>query len=326
MAFNNITLPDIQEKDLDSKAERKKIMEYLYSLSEQLRYMMDNIGTENLSQALQQTVEGASQAATSAAQTMKDAEGNIAIIKKSAKELSVRVLSAEDEIEAVEAEIFVQAGQIAAKVSHGESIVDINATQGELKIRADKIALEGLVTANEYFKILESGSIEAQHAKLSSVTIEHGAIIRSYQDYKIYLDDWAIFNRHMDNGYVEIDGNVIKNSHITLTDRTLEFDALYLNGSVIYEKGATGYIRAPRIVRGVTTVDASGTVGAINYSNAGFTTTPTVLATWMTTGGNQAGDWGALKVFNVSTTAANITAGGNHPTSGQTVAWVAIGW
>lgn len=35
-----------------------------------------------------------------------------------------------------------------------------------MHISADNIKLEGIVTANENFKILEDGSIEAQNAKI----------------------------------------------------------------------------------------------------------------------------------------------------------------
>ena len=71
-----------------------------------------------------------------------------------------------------EAEIVIQAGNIASKVSqtnyNGETIASlINQAANEVKILANKITLEGIITANSNFKVLADGSIEAKNAKLS---------------------------------------------------------------------------------------------------------------------------------------------------------------
>lgn len=71
-----------------------------------------------------------------------------------------------------EAAIVIQAGNIASKVSqtnyNGETIASlINQAANEVKIQANKITLEGLITANGFFKVLEDGSIEAKNAVLS---------------------------------------------------------------------------------------------------------------------------------------------------------------
>lgn len=71
-----------------------------------------------------------------------------------------------------EASLIVQAEQIALRVSskdfNGETIASlINLSSSEVKIQASKITLEGLITANNNFKVLADGSIEAKNAKLS---------------------------------------------------------------------------------------------------------------------------------------------------------------
>ena len=61
-------------------------------------------------------------------------------------------------------EIIANNDNIGLKVSKGGSIADINASvasgQSEVKISADAISLEGVVTANNNFKINEDGSVE----------------------------------------------------------------------------------------------------------------------------------------------------------------------
>lgn len=43
MPFTGFSLPDIKDSDLDSEKERRKILEYLYQLTEQLRYVLSNL-------------------------------------------------------------------------------------------------------------------------------------------------------------------------------------------------------------------------------------------------------------------------------------------
>ena len=52
-------------------------------------------------------------------------------------------------------------------VKNNEVITKINASKEGVKIKAKNIALEGLVTANENFKVLEDGSIEAVNGKFT---------------------------------------------------------------------------------------------------------------------------------------------------------------
>lgn len=63
------------------------------------------------------------------------------------------------------------------KVNSTEIISTINQTAESIKIQASKIQLEGLVTANNYFKILTDGSIEAVNSKFTgTITATNGII------------------------------------------------------------------------------------------------------------------------------------------------------
>ena len=81
------------------------------------------------------------------------------------------------------AQIKVQTDKITTevnkKINKNEIISSINQTAETIKIKASKIALEGLVTANDNFKINTDGSMEAKGAKITGGSIEN---IRNYGD------------------------------------------------------------------------------------------------------------------------------------------------
>lgn len=68
--------------------------------------------------------------------------------------------------------------EVSKKVDEDEVIAAINLTSEEAKINAGKITLEGIVTANENFKVLEDGSIEAVNGKFSgNIYLEDGNLV-----------------------------------------------------------------------------------------------------------------------------------------------------
>lgn len=68
--------------------------------------------------------------------------------------------------------------EVSKKVDEDEVIAAINLTSEEAKINAEKITLEGIVTANENFKVLEDGSIEAVNGKFTgNVYLEDGNVV-----------------------------------------------------------------------------------------------------------------------------------------------------
>lgn len=78
------------------------------------------------------------------------------------------------------AQIQILADNISQKVSRGNVISEINQTAEMIKILAERIALEGLVTANDNFKILPDGSMEAKNGSFSGTvtgTTINGSVI-----------------------------------------------------------------------------------------------------------------------------------------------------
>lgn len=89
----------------------------------------------------------------------------------------------------------------------------------------------------------------------------------------------------------------------------------------------TGTLPAARLpfkyAYGSTTINgSSGTY--VNYSSAGFTSTPVVLVTYSTTASNWSGDNGAIKVHNKTTVGCYIVVGGNFSTN-RAADWFAFG-
>ena len=68
--------------------------------------------------------------------------------------------------------------EVSKKVDDDEVITAINLTSEEAKINASKITLEGIVTANENFKVLEDGSIEAVNGSFSgNIYLDDGNVV-----------------------------------------------------------------------------------------------------------------------------------------------------
>lgn len=129
-----------------------KLRSYLYKLNEDLNYMFNNLTPEDN-------------------------------YSKSALE----VLAKEGE---KVAELSVSVDGIFANYLRGDSLIaSIALDDSGVTIKADKISLEGLVTANNNFKILLDGSIEAKNGKfsghISGSTIESGSI----EVGRFYADD-----------------------------------------------------------------------------------------------------------------------------------------
>lgn len=99
-------------------------------------------------------------------------------------------------------------------------ISEINQSAEEISIKAEKISLEGLVTANQNFKVLEDGSIEAKNGKFtgeiyatsgkfegeivsSKATITGGSMIikAADNDYKAIDIYWGNPNTQGEDGY-----------------------------------------------------------------------------------------------------------------------------
>lgn len=97
-------------------------------------------------------------------------------------------------------QIEVIAGQVVLKVDSNGNVaaVELDADPSEgtsIKLKANNIELEGLVTANGYFKILENGSVEAVNGKFSG-TITGSTIISTGSSGTMVIDGAEIEGRN----------------------------------------------------------------------------------------------------------------------------------
>ena len=96
------------------------------------------------------------------------------VVKNSVIQGSVKLA-----VEKAIAEIRVLQDDILLKVSLDDVVASINLSTEGITIDADKITLEGIVTANSYFKVLLDGSIEAVNGKFTGeITATSGKIGR----------------------------------------------------------------------------------------------------------------------------------------------------
>lgn len=103
-------------------------------------------------------------------------------VEKDISQIETRITSAEQKItdDAIVSTVrksTLYKNDLNGKVNSTEIISTINQTAEAIKIQASKIQLEGLVTANSYFKILTDGSIEAVNSKFTgTITATNGTI------------------------------------------------------------------------------------------------------------------------------------------------------
>ena len=83
--------------------------------------------------------------------------------------------------------------EVSKKVGNDEIISKINQSAEEVSIQANKISLEGIVTANKNFKILTDGSMEAKNATFNGGNIEflrneENCLFYKHEDLKTAVD------------------------------------------------------------------------------------------------------------------------------------------
>lgn len=213
-------------------------------------------------------------------------------------------------------------------------ISEINQSAEEISIKAEKISLEGLVTANQNFKVLEDGSIEAVNGKFtgeiyatsgkfegeivsSKATITGGSVnITSDGSYSAYM---TITATNIPTGYGEHIGTVTTNidaggMKITSGDFLSHYGGLGLDVT----EGTTTYFSAgpdrtyalvletlEAHVTGNLTV--SGTINGVKWNWSGQGGQPSWL--W---GGN---DGVNMYVYNPSNFSVNYAKSANYANS-----------
>lgn len=165
---------------------------------------------------------------------------------------------------------------INSKVTKAEVISEINQTADEIKIRADKISLEGIVTANQNFKILQDGSIESKNGSFSgNIYLQDGnkviggdgiltnlqfSSVGSYEGYGLLGFNYNSFNDSYVYADISIDVDIpnnftIEQAYLTLYHTQATWS--YYNDSMEENIDIQGYARNLKLYE---------TSGSNNYS------------------------------------------------------------
>lgn len=134
--------------------EIKKLNSYLYKLNEELRYLFENLNPED-------------NFSNEAFIAYKQEFDKIAAIEANVDEIKASYVTAES---LAEIKLTVE-GISQNYVGKNNIIQSINLSNEGVKISGSVIKLEGLVTANENFKINTDGSVECVNAKFSGKVV-----------------------------------------------------------------------------------------------------------------------------------------------------------
>lgn len=110
MKLDTSGLERISSGNLDSKKERQAILDYLYQLTEQLRYWQNNLEQDNLTESFSREIDGIRS-------TVQDAEGNMSQILQTAESIEHRV----QDVEGNMSEIIQTAESITSRVTDAEN-------------------------------------------------------------------------------------------------------------------------------------------------------------------------------------------------------------
>lgn len=124
MAVFDLALPRISDGDLDDEKQRRRIMNYLYKLDEQLRYVLNNLDADNLTETFLAEIStaGAGGGMHSTAEMRSEIARLQTQISQTAAQITLKADAAELDtlgrmVNKINAEFNVTAGQIRAEVA-----------------------------------------------------------------------------------------------------------------------------------------------------------------------------------------------------------------
>lgn len=203
--------------ETNSLDSMEKVKSYLYRLTEQLKYNFSNLDPEENFDERSKLIYAATQ------QKQAELEVTVDVIKASLNDYE----------KGVEALIQVTVEGITQQyVTRDGVAAAINLNDQGVKIQGTKIAFEGIVTANNNFKILPDGSMEAVNGKFSgSITTQGTGTNPKF----LYMSDGSLTGGRgaltNQSGIIAFDEYVMLNDNPVPAMR-IASDALLLGGQV----------------------------------------------------------------------------------------------
>lgn len=196
-------------------------------------------------------------------------------------------------------------------------ISEINQSAEEISIKAEKISLEGLVTANENFKVLEDGSIEAVNGKFTGeIHATSGKFEGEIVSSKATITGGSMIIKAADNDYKAIDiywGNPNTQGEDGYYTTQISPGSVYGYG---YNGGHSGSFRLD--FDGLTLTGAGANIRCLDITAAGAINGR--YWNWSGQGGQPSWLWGGndgvnMYVYNPSNFSVNYAKSANYANS-----------
>lgn len=197
MAQFDLALPRFSQGDLDDEKQRRRIMNYLVKLDEQLRFVLNNLDAENFTENFQQIIISSGGGSGSDAETLKKLENELAKLStrvtQTANEIAMKASAEElnelgDLVKSLNAEFSVLADEISLKVSREEynslkGTVDrhstsITQTAERIESKAEKTTVDALSNRVTEAESLISQTPEQIRMAVSQVQIGGRNLLR----------------------------------------------------------------------------------------------------------------------------------------------------
>lgn len=196
-------------------------------------------------------------------------------------------------------------------------ISEINQSAEEISIKAEKISLEGLVTANQNFKVLEDGSIEAKNGKFTGeIYATSGKFEGEIVSSKATITGGSMIIKAADNDYKAIDiywGNPNTQGEDGYYTTQISPGSVYGYG---YDGGHSGSFRLD--FDGLTLTGAGANIRCLDITAAGAINGR--YWNWSGQGGQPSWLWGGndgvnMYVYNPSNFSVNYAKSANYANS-----------
>lgn len=159
MASFDIELPKIDEKTLGDAKAIKQVMDYLFQLNEQLKYVLSHLDGENMTETFKEEVQS-SEAIQKFERKLESTDGAVQSVLKQTAEGFKLYVRKDDVINSI----------------NNSSEVDVNGDY--IKLNASKILLEGYTTINGAFTVDEEGYLRCSGGTVGAFTVTgNGAIM-----------------------------------------------------------------------------------------------------------------------------------------------------
>ena len=213
--YGGIQLPKIDEQSMDSKKERKQILNYLALLDEKLRYMFQNIDIEeNLSEDSRKYLFEQGEAILN---VVKDTEGNFSAFRQEVDDILLQVENVDGRMSALQ----LTADGLVSRVSAAETgISEVAQTAAGIGTRVT--SLEGSVSTVEQTAERIETSVYDLEGNVSTVTQTANSLKSTVSSLQDDVDDAYTMAEQAADHFSWIVESGTSASRMTLTDEFLE--------------------------------------------------------------------------------------------------------